>query len=382
MLWELCGGIFAERNVSEKSFHIICRQIALTRQELEEKLQSSGYIPEHLEQLNQTLNRVARALEAARELPPTGKKKPQKHNGNIRKMIYLLVAVFSLLAFLILPRTREDSETWDQQREELAETMDAADKLIEDTKSAERDLQLAKEELQKEMKKNFGVDVVFFGKKDKPYGYMLIDHANKTVIHGARVLAVEELLDFATPEQRFDRIEAFIDQLLTLNPKTTQGEIFQKLKKQRAYIKKGVIYFDGKSRPLPPFMAKAIDRNNRISFIEKFKPTSAAEVALLCKVFKVDRPDLVDISPERSSNYADAVNKLHGIFNDPEVKSPRSTMYQEGFIIRQVDDTYYAINFKEHILINLNEEGFDVERVKKKSKKQKRKGTPLRNLPN
>ena len=59
-------------------------------------------------------------------------------------MIYLLVAVFSLLAFLILPRTREDSETWDQQREELAETMDAADKLIEDTKSAERDLQLAK----------------------------------------------------------------------------------------------------------------------------------------------------------------------------------------------------------------------------------------------
>ena len=180
-----------------------------------------------------------------------------------------------------------------------------------------RDVCANKEELQKEMKKNFGVDVVFFGKKDKPYGYMLIDHANKTVIHGARVLAVEELLDFATPEQRFDRIEAFIDQLLTLNPKTTQGEIFQKLKKQRAYIKKGVIYFDGKSRPLPPFMAKAIDRNNRISFIEKFHPKNEAEVALLCKAFKVDRPDLVDISPERSSNYADAVNKLHSIFNDP-----------------------------------------------------------------
>ena len=228
------------------------------------------------------------------------------------------------------------------------------------------------------MKKNFGVDVVFFGKKDKPYGYMLIDHANKIVIHGARILAVEELLDFATPEQRFDRIEAFIDQLLTFNPKTTQGEIFQKLKKQRAYIKKGVIYFDGKSRPLPPFMAKAIDRNNRISFIEKFRPKNEAEVALLCKVFKVDRPDLVDISPERSSNYADAVNNLHGIFNDSEVKSPRSAMYQEGFIIRQVDDTYYAINFKEHILINLNEEGFNVERVKKQSKKQKRKGVPFK----
>lgn len=150
VLWELCGGIFAERNVSEKSFRIIRRQIALTRQELEEKLQSSGYIPEHLEYLDQTLNRVARALEEAREVPLAGKKKPQKHIGNIRKIIYLLAAVFGLLVFLLLPRTREDSGTWDQQREELAETMDAADKLIEDTKSAERDLQQAKEELEKE----------------------------------------------------------------------------------------------------------------------------------------------------------------------------------------------------------------------------------------
>lgn len=241
-----------------------------------------------------------------------------------------------------------------------------------------RDVCANKEELQKEMKKSFGVDVVFFGKKDKPYGYMLIDHANKTVIHGARVLAVEELLDFATPEQRFDRIEAFIDQLLTLNPKITQGEIFQKLKKQRAYIKKGVIYYDGQSRPLPPFMAKAIDRNNRISFIEKFHPTNDAEVDLLCKIFKVDRPDLVDISTERPPKYADSVGRMHEIFNDPEVKSPRSAMYQEGFIIRQVNDTYYAINFKEHILINLNEEDFDVERVKKISKKPKRQGVPFK----
>lgn len=71
---------------------------------------------------------------------------------------------------------------------------------------------------------------------------MLVDHANKTVINGARVLAMDELLDFATPEERLDRIEDFIDRLLTLNPKITQGEIYDKIRKQRAYIKKGVIY--------------------------------------------------------------------------------------------------------------------------------------------
>lgn len=86
---------------------------------------------------------------------------------------------------------------------------------------------------------------------------MLVDHANKTVINGARVLAMDELLDFATPEERLDRIEDFIDRLLTLNPKITQGEIYDKIRKQRAYIKKGVIYFDGQTRPLKPFMAEA-----------------------------------------------------------------------------------------------------------------------------
>lgn len=86
----------------------------------------------------------------------------------------------------------------------------------------------------------------------------------------------------------------------------------------------------------------------------------------------------MNISAERPPKYADAVGKLRDIFQNPEVKSPRSAMYQEGFIIRQVDDTYYAINFKEHILINLNEEGFDVERVRKKSKKQKQNGVPFK----
>ena len=101
-----------------------------------------------------------------------------------------------------------------------------------------RDVSSNKEELQKELKTKFGIDIVFFGKKDTPYGYMLVDHANKTVIHGARVLAVEELLDFTTPEERFNRIEDYIDRLLTLNPKITQGEIYSKIRKQRAYIKK------------------------------------------------------------------------------------------------------------------------------------------------
>lgn len=233
-----------------------------------------------------------------------------------------------------------------------------------------RDVSSNKEELQKELKTKFGIDIVFFGKKDTPYGYMLVDHANKTVIHGARVLAVEELLDFSTPEERFNRIEDYIDRLLTLNPKITQGEIYSKIRKQRAYIKKGIIYFDDQSRPLKPFMAEAIDRNNRIAMVELFSPANEAERDLLCKIFKVSRTDLVDISPERTHYHIDAVNRLREIFNDDTVTSVRSQLHEEGFIVRQDEDVTYAINFKQHIIINLTEENFNLDRPRKQFVKQ------------
>ena len=199
---------------------------------------------------------------------------------------------------------------------------------------------------------------------------MLVDHANKIVIHGARVLAVEELLDFTTPEERFNRIEDYIDRLLTLNPKITQSEIYHKIRKQRAYIKKGIIYFDGQSRPLKHFMAEAIDRNNRIAMVEMFNPATEVERDLLCKIFKVSRKDLVDISPERTNYYTDAVNRLREIFNDENVSSVRSRLHEEGFTIRQEEDTTYAINFKQHIIINLTEENFNLQRLKKQPMKQ------------
>ena len=226
-----------------------------------------------------------------------------------------------------------------------------------------RDVSSNKEELQKELKTKFGIDIVFFG-------YMLVDHTNRTVINGARVLAVGKLLDFATPEERFNRIEDYIDRLLTLNPKITQSEIYSKIRKQRAYIKKGIIYFDGQSRPLKPFMAEAIDRNNRIAMVELFSPANEAERDLLCKIFKVSRTDLVDISPERTHYHIDAVNRLREIFNDDTVTSVRSQLHEEGFIVRQDEDVTYAINFKQHIIINLTEENFNLDRPRKQFVKQ------------
>lgn len=244
-----------------------------------------------------------------------------------------------------------------------------------------RDVCDSKEELAKELKTKFGIDLIFFGRKDKPFGYMIVDHKNKAVINGARILSTEELLDFATPEERFKRIEDFIDKLFELTPKITQHQIHEKIWKQHAWIKKGVIYYNGQPKPLQKFMADTIDRNNRIFFVEKFKPTTKAEVEMLCKVFKVRETDLVSLSSERTKEYTEAVGRFKELFADKEIKDRlRNELFGEGFILKEVDGSVFAINFKEHLIIDMKAEGFDLKRLKKKPKKSRGEKKLVKNV--
>lgn len=64
------------------------------------------------------------------------------------------------------------------------------------------------------------------------------------------------------------------------------------------------------------------------------------------------------------------MNRLREIFNDEKVSSVRSRLHEEGFTIRLEEGATYAINFKQHIIINLTEERFNLERLKKLPVKQ------------
>ncbi len=236
-----------------------------------------------------------------------------------------------------------------------------------------RDVCADQEDLKKELKSKLGIDLVFFGRKDSPYGYMLVDHSRKSVYHGARVLALNELLDFTSPEERFDRVESFIDSLFSINPKITQDEICDKLKRQRAYIKNGVIHFDGRTRPLKQFMVDALARNNRIKWIESFNPVTAAERDLLCKMGKGCDPSLVSLSSVRPTQYVSSLNRLHDLFDDMNIADIRGELRNEGFIIKKDGDDTFAIDFSRNIIINLSEEGFDLNRLQSIRKLQPKK---------
>lgn len=61
---------------------------------------------------------------------------------------------------------------------------------------------------------------------------------------------------------------------------------------------------------------------------------------------------------------------MREIFNDENVSSVRNRLHEEGFTIRHEEDATYAINFKQHIIINLSEENFNLDWLKKRSVKQ------------
>ena len=83
-----------------------------------------------------------------------------------------------------------------------------------------RDLSANKEELTAAMKKKFGISLVFVGKANTPYGYIVVDHKNKTVYKGGKFLSIRELLQFEDAATRFARIEETINDLLTDLPET------------------------------------------------------------------------------------------------------------------------------------------------------------------
>ena len=109
-----------------------------------------------------------------------------------------------------------------------------------------RDLSANEEELAAAMKKKFGLSLVFMGKADTPYGYIVVDHKNKTVFKGGEFLSIKELLQFEDAATRFAKIEQTIDDLFADNPKLTTADINRILYRQfGTRIHRGTVTWNG-----------------------------------------------------------------------------------------------------------------------------------------
>lgn len=129
-----------------------------------------------------------------------------------------------------------------------------------------RNLTANKGELAAHMKKKFGISLVFVGKADTPYGYILVDHKNKTVFKGGEFLSIKELLQFEDAATRFAKIEKTIDELLADNPKLTTLDINRILYRQfGTRIHKGTVSWNGETIQLRTEVTEQLRQNYLVS---------------------------------------------------------------------------------------------------------------------
>ena len=127
-----------------------------------------------------------------------------------------------------------------------------------------RDMTADKDELRALMKEKFGIDLVFHGSKDKPYGYTIIDHQTKTVFKGGNVWKLSELLQFQSKEERLHRMDEFIDAMLEDNPNLTTRELNRMLRRQfGTHISKGRIAYGDEFIDLQDYQVETLRANDR-----------------------------------------------------------------------------------------------------------------------
>lgn len=238
-----------------------------------------------------------------------------------------------------------------------------------------RDITSNKEELNAVLKKKFGVSLVFMGKKDTPYGYIIVDHKEKATYKGKDVLGIKDLLRFkkeAVTEENKDEIATFIHNLLEENKRQTIGELNEKL--WRKYNVN--VYHDGFVRNRHYKMVSQVNAkdfetlryNFKVQWIQSFNPSTEEERAILCKFGHIE--DVNDILIKENNDMDkinSTINHIKSIVDSEETDSICKELNRTKIVIIRKEDTLYAIDMGSSTIVNLNETDFDITNLKRHS---------------
>lgn len=225
-----------------------------------------------------------------------------------------------------------------------------------------RDTNSSRSGLERDLKKMFGVSLVFFGKKDSPYGYVAIDFKNKKVLEGGKIIGVKDLLDFKSPEEHMPEIEEFINKAFEQDPYISTKELNKKLSRMGAYVRKESIIFGDIKSALAESHRALLERNNKVEWRNGFKPHDEKERVLLCKLTGYRYPEQIKISDGTNGRYySKDFKELHDIFNIQDPKDRIRVFDTAGFKIVIDDGDAYAYRPETQTLTNLGRIGISKE---------------------
>ncbi len=114
------------------------------------------------------------------------------------------------------------------------------------------------------MHRMFGLQLVFFGSKDNPTSYKVVDHYAKAVFHAPLAL---EKLKFRTYDERVTASKETIAKTLADNPGATTKDVNKEIYREHGtYIKESVLHIDKKKEALDESVITALKANNKAAW--------------------------------------------------------------------------------------------------------------------
>lgn len=170
------------------------------------------------------------------------------------------------------------------------------------------------DELKATMRKSFGLEMVFFGHTDKPYGYAIIDHKNKAVYKGSDIVPLKELLE--SPEERAEKSKqsyskgcAILEGALE-DRKATYAVIQSSLRRWGYRIKDSHLYHYSKDLGrLPEDLAKTIEYHRNLQKAHKIHTNDPRLLRAIASHYNVRSEDL---QPSAAPRYV-STNGYHSL---------------------------------------------------------------------
>lgn len=171
-------------------------------------------------------------------------------------------------------------------------------------------------ELKDLMRKSFGVELIFFGGKGKPYyGYAIIDHKAKVVHKGGDIMSLKELLgqrDKNSQDDKQSKQKDYFRQkgenlisLILESKKASTKEVNAILRKHGFSVRKGgvLFYYSKEIDTISETIKEQLDYNDRLARTRLIHTGDPRALEALARHFKVHLEDLsISQSVNRTNN--------------------------------------------------------------------------------
>ena len=96
-----------------------------------------------------------------------------------------------------------------------------------------------------------------------------------------------------------------------------------------------------------------------VRWVQAFCPTNEVERDILCRIWKIENPDLIYVDPHSKPNNGFVVEVLNNLAASTEKQDLWAALKENHLAIFRKGDEYYCVDFSHKCIFNLASEGIN-----------------------